>query len=248
MSESRNSRKRFRFCTALLGILMLLWMFPQSVYAQQPVGSIQLDCHVQKDDGTIPLSGDTYAIVPIAEINVKDQGESILLDYRIKEGFETFDCDWAALTDSARLDKALKLEEHCKNNNLLGITKTSDLNGIVRFDNLTTGLYLIVRVEAAKENEEYSTPAFLVDVPTLLDGVLYYDLKSVPKFEGPEASPQPPSPSPSTPPAGENPPAGKMPILPKTGDNTGIGGWLLVLAISFGALVRISIYKKREQH
>lgn len=247
MSDSKNLLKRLRFCTVLVMLLMLLGMFPQFVYAQQSVGSIQLDCHVQKGNDTIPLSGDTYAIVPIAEIDVKEQGESLFLDYRIKEGFEAFDCDWAALTDGARLDKALKLEEYCKNNNLLTTKKVSDSNGILRFDDLSTGLYLIVRVEAAEENAEYSTPPFLVDIPTLLNGVPYYDLKSVPKFEGPDTSPPPPSPSPSTPPAEEDPGVNKPAILPQTGDNSAIGWWLLVLAISFGAIVGISIYKKRRR-
>lgn len=245
MSDSRNSLKRLRFCTVFVMLLMLLGVFPQFVYAQQPVGSIQLDCHVQKGNDTVPLSGDTYAIVPIAEIDVQNQGESILLDYRIKEGFEAFDCDWESLTDSARLEKALKLEEYCKNNNLLTRTKTTDSNGILRFDDLSTGLYLIVRVEAAENNAEYSTSPFLVDIPTLLNGVLYYDVKSVPKFEGPDTSPPP---SPSTPPDGQDPDVNKPAILPQTGDNSAIGWWLLALAISFGVIVGISIYKKRRRH
>lgn len=183
MDDSRALLRKCCWSIILLAVLVLFGIYSRPVYAQQLVGSIQLDCHVQCGDQTLPLAGDTYAIVQVADIAVQGQGASTTLTYRTKEAFQSFDCDWAALTDNGRQAKALELETYAQAQHLLTTTQTTDQNGCATFDGLSTGLYLVVRTQVADANSAYTTQAFLVDVPTILSETVYYDLTAVPKFE-----------------------------------------------------------------
>ena len=72
-----------RVAPALLGLLCALLLPGQ---ASALSGSIRLDCHVQAGGETLPLAGDTYAIVQIADITVEGQGGAGDLTYQ-KGGF-----------------------------------------------------------------------------------------------------------------------------------------------------------------
>ncbi len=109
----RLKRSR-RFKLTLLAMLCILALPAQ---ASGLTGSIRLDCHVQVDGDTLPLSGDTFAIVQIADITVEGQGGVGDLTYQTRPDFTGFACDWSALTGSDRQEKALQLEAYAKEKN-----------------------------------------------------------------------------------------------------------------------------------
>ena len=82
---------RRRRALALLGLLCALLLPGQ---ASALSGSILLDCHVQAGGETLPLSGDTFAIVQIADITVEGQGGAGDLTYQTRPDFTGFACDW----------------------------------------------------------------------------------------------------------------------------------------------------------
>ena len=171
---------RRRRALALLGLLCALLLPGQ---ASALSGSILLDCHVQAGGETLPLSGDTFAIVQIADITVEGQGGAGDLTYQTRPDFTGFACDWSALTGSDRQEKALQLEAYAKEKKLFTAAKTTDAKGQAAFTGLSTGLYLVSRVQVAPANGGYLTQPILVDIPTLLSGKWYYVLNVVPKWE-----------------------------------------------------------------
>jgi len=239
MDNSRIFLKKCRWSMIMLAVLILLGIGVQPVYAQQLVGSIQLDCHVQLGDETIPLTGDTYAIVQIADITVQEQNGSAILNYQTRKEFASADCNWAGLTDRNRQEKAQELARYAQENHLLTTTKITDANGITTFEGLSTGLYLIVRKKVAMVNEAYSIKPFLADIPTNLSGDVYYDVTAVPKFETEEPETEEP----------ETEEPERKPILalfvPQTGDTAPIGLIVMVLIVSVSALLVIPFVRKR---
>lgn len=81
--------------------------------------------------------------------------------------------------DSARL--AEDLAAFAEEKELAGVTKNIGSDGKVQFENLESGLYLMVQQTAA---DGYSKAApFLVSVPMLEDGAYVYDVDASPKVE-----------------------------------------------------------------
>lgn len=243
---------RRRRALALLGLLCALLLPGQ---ASALSGSILLDCHVQAGGETLPLSGDTFAIVQIADITVEGQGDTANLTYQTRADFIGFACDWSALTGSDRQEKALQLEAYAKEKKLFTAAKTTDAKGQAAFTGLSTGLYLVSRIQAAPANGGYLTQPILVDIPTLLSGKWYYALNVVPKWEQ-STHPDPgPDPSPDPTPGGSSgsDPSGPIPTPDKPDNNTGmpfagdtgIALWVVSLIFALSAITGFC-YKKKE--
>lgn len=240
---------RRRRALALLGLLCALLLPGQ---ASALSGSILLDCHVQAGGETLPLSGDTFAIVQIADITVEGQGGAGDLTYQTRPDFTGFACDWSALTGSDRQEKALQLEAYAKEKKLFTAAKTTDAKGQAAFTGLSTGLYLVSRVQVAPANGGYLTQPILVDIPTLLSGKWYYVLNVVPKWE--QSTHPDPGPDPTPGGSSGSDPSGPIPTpdkadnntgMPFTGD-TGIALWTVSLLFILSGLVGI-YYKKKQQ-
>lgn len=240
---------RRRRALALLGLLCALLLPGQ---ASALSGSILLDCHVQAGGETLPLAGDTYAIVQIADITVEGQGGAGDLTYQTRADFTGFACDWSALTGSDRQAKALQLEAYAKEKKLFTAAKTTDAKGQAAFTGLSTGLYLVSRVQVAPANGGYLTQPILVDIPTLLSGKWYYVLNVVPKWE--QSTHPDPGPDPTPGGSSGSDPSGPVPTpdkpdnntgMPFTGD-TGIALWTVSLLFILSGLVGI-YYKKKQQ-
>ena len=187
---------RFLLCTVLAAGLAL------GVSAQSETGSLTLVCHVSVEGSTRPLAGDVYALVPVADATVK---EGPKIAYATRPEFAAFDCDWGGQTASqlhaaatAMKDTALHLAQNCPT----GIT---DADGQLTWKNLAPGLYMVVRVQAAPENETTLADPFLVSVPLLEDGVLYSTVTTTPKFAVEEETGTPPEPTPLQPAATPEP-------------------------------------------
>lgn len=181
MNSNRISSKNCCWIILLL-VAMLLVSLQRPVYAQQLTGSLQLDCHVNVDDRSIPLANDTYAIVKIADITVQESPAA--LTYQTTEEFSDFQYDWANLDDDARRQAAQELAAFAKEQpELLSTTKITDRNGDLTFSQLEPALYLVVRTQVDVANRACSLDPFLVDIPTIVNGRLEYTLTAIPKFD-----------------------------------------------------------------
>ena len=186
---------------------------------------------------------------------MEGQGGAGDLTYQTRPDFTGFACDWSALTGSDRQAKALQLEAYAKEKKLFAAAKTTDAKGQAAFTDLSTGLYLVSRIQAAPANGGYLTQPILVDIPTLLSGKWYYALNVVPKWEQ-STHPDPgPDPSPDPTPGGSSgsDPSGPIPTpdkpdnntgMPFTGD-TGIALWVVSLIFALSAIIGFC-YKKKE--
>lgn len=182
MDKGGNFLSKCRWCFLALVAVLLLGIVPHPVYAQQPAGSLRLDCHVKVDGRTIPLADDTYAIVKIADITL--QGDPATLHYQAAKEFQDFPYTWDNLTDETRRQAARELEAYTRENPaLLTHTQMTDEDGVVVFSPLEPGLYLVTRTQVDVANRACTMEPFLVDIPTEVNGKLEYDLAAVPKFD-----------------------------------------------------------------
>ena len=188
----------------------------------------------------------------IADITVEGQGDTANLTYQTRADFIGFACDWSALTGSDRQAKALQLEAYVKEKKLFTAAKTTDAKGQAAFTGLSTGLYLVSRIQVAPANGGYLTQPILVDIPTLLSGKWYYALNVVPKWE--QSTHPDPGPDPTPGGSSGSDPSGPVPTpdkpdnntgMPFTGD-TGIALWTVSLLFILSGLVGI-YYKKKQQ-
>lgn len=184
MSNNRPVFKRCRYGVVLLAVLVLFQMLlPLPVFAQEQKGSLRLNCHVSIDNRKIPLAGDTYAIVKVADADVQT-GSSPQLHYETEKDFAQFSYNWAELADEERREAAQTLADYAeKNSGLLTKVETTDANGTLMFSPLEAGMYLVVRTQVALANRACIIDPFLVSIPTIVNGNLEYDLTSVPKVE-----------------------------------------------------------------
>lgn len=189
--------KSLRIIGALL-FAALFAVFAAAVPARaaEPVGSLTLRCTVKKGGKTIPLAGDTYALVRIADARVTGGG----IVYTVRPEYKAFDCDWASLPTSQLRTKARALWEEARKHPGDWTTGVTDREGTARFEGLAPGLYLVDRTAAAAQNSRYVSEPFLVGVPEVVEGSVLYDVVSTPKFGWetdpvPTTQPKPPSPA-----------------------------------------------------
>ena len=184
MSNNRPVFQRCRYGVVILAVLVLLQMLlPLPVFAQEQKGSLRLNCHVSIDNRKIPLAGDTYAIVKVADVDVQT-GNLPQLHYETEKDFAQFSYNWADLADEERREAAQTLADYAeKNSGLLTKVETTDANGTLMFSPLEAGMYLVVRTQVALANRACIIDPFLVSIPTIVNGNLEYDLTSVPKVE-----------------------------------------------------------------
>lgn len=157
MSNNRSLCKQSRCGILVLAVLVLFQMLlPLPVFAQERMGSLRLNCHASIDNRNIPLAGDTYAIVKVADVDVQT-GSSPQLHYETEKDFAQFSYNWADLADEERREAAQTLADYAeKNSTLLTQTKTTDANGTLMFSPLEAGMYLVVRTQVALANRACS--------------------------------------------------------------------------------------------
>lgn len=180
----------------LLALVLLLCALPVTAYAHEVPDMAQKgSISIELSYGGKRVSGGTLTAYRVAQI-VEDDGNysfEALPPYRVKElsqenlNTPELAASFAAQTGSAK-----------------GIAPASADNGLVRFDGLELGLYLIVQTEAAPGYTRLAP--FLVTVPVNEDGHYVYQVDAQVKGEL-EKEPLP-SPTPGVP--GE-------PKLPQTG-------------------------------
>lgn len=112
--------------------------------------------------------------------------------------------------------------------------KTIDKNGVAKFEQLETGLYLITQTSPAEGY--YAIKPFIVGVPNNVDGHYVYDVSINAKTE-PEKIPEPTKPTPSKP---------TGPKLPQTGQLT----WPIPVLAAAGLLLLVVgfVLRKEKKH
>lgn len=181
----------------LLAALFAVFTAAVPARAAEPAGSLTLRCTVKKGGKTVPLAGDTYALVRIADARVTGGGAIV---YTVRPEYKAFDCDFSSLPTSRLRAKARVLWEEARKHPEDWTTGVTDREGTARFEGLVPGLYLVTRTAAAPKNSRYVSEPFLTSVPEIVEGSVLYDVVSAPKFGWeekpvPTTQPKPPSPA-----------------------------------------------------
>lgn len=174
--------KRYRygvgFVPVFLFILCVSTMFCLPTAAAALQGSLELRCSIERENNTVLLAGDEYALCMVATLE-ETQGE---LQYQTLPAYSFADCDWAQCSAAQLREKALQLAPKAQKRKDFAATQQTDANGTVIFRDLTPGLYLVVRTNPAPENTAYTSDPFLVSIPTVVNGTAAYQVVAEPKF------------------------------------------------------------------
>lgn len=179
---NRIQRTIWKKTAVLLMSAVILLPYVSEVDAEE-TGSLTLQCHIKDEEGAHYFAGDTYAILPVADL-VLDEGNAT---YVMREDFVSFDCDWNELSASQLKDMAEEMAEVADFSNAMRVD--TDDEGVAYFESLAPALYLIDRVETTEENEVYSVDPMLISVPSFSDNAWEYNVVTTPKFS--EVTPVP---------------------------------------------------------
>lgn len=223
--KPKRYRYRVGFASVFLLILCVSTMFCLPTAAAALQGSLELRCSIERENHTVLLAGDEYALCMVATLE-ESQGE---LQYQTLPAYSFADCDWTQCSASQLREKALQLAPNAQKRKDFAATQRTDANGTVIFRDLTPGLYLVIRTKPASENTAYTSDPFLVSIPTVVNGTAAYQVVAEPKFSW-DAKPLKPAvpslkPDPSLPQTGQlNWP---IPVLIAMGLSLILlGGWL----------------------
>lgn len=183
--------KFLHFCARGLIAVMVVFSLSIAAFAAETTGSITLLCKGKRNEQTVYLAGDEYALVQIAQAEVSDGA----ITYTTNPDYSAYDCNWTALSSSQAREKAKALEKAAKQRQEFTAVGVTNSSGRVLFDALQPGLYLLIRTKAADKNADFSCDPALYSVPALKDGVMKYEITVSPKFswtnpEKPETLPQ----------------------------------------------------------
>lgn len=141
-------------------------------------GSLELRCSIERENNTVLLAGDEYALCMVATLEETQGG----LQYQTLPAYSFADCDWAQCSASQLREKALQLAPKAQKRKDFAATQQTDASGTVIFRDLTPGLYLVIRTNPAPENAAYTSDPFLVSIPTVVNGTAAYQVVAEPKF------------------------------------------------------------------
>ena len=151
-----------RIAALLLSIIFTLLMGVTAYAAELP--DVNKECSITFTmlyGGTTPVSGGSLTIYRVGEIAEDDGNYS----FKPTGAFEDCSESFANLGDTAL---ATRLEAYAQQHSIAGMTKRINAEGIVVFDELPVGLYLVVQQEAASGYEKIAP--FLISLPYFEDG------------------------------------------------------------------------------
>lgn len=159
----------------------ILWLLGVSLMLVMPVsantvdfnkkGSIMLELVEQEHNEKIADAN--IEIIKIADAKVDSNGN---LYYEYVTSLNNCNVN---IKDVTKID--VNELTTCINDNTDKISNLTDSNGIVSFNNLDLGLYLVRQTN--KLNNYTSIDSYLVTIPTIEDNTWVYDIHSVPKTE-----------------------------------------------------------------
>ncbi|MBR5021206.1 MAG: LPXTG cell wall anchor domain-containing protein [Oscillospiraceae bacterium] len=145
-------------------------------------------------------------------------------------------------------ETAVDLAVYTYNHQLSGLTKPIGDDGVVKFENLEVGLYLLIQWESAPGFYELSP--FLMSLPNNEGGVYVYDIDSAPKqnpdpYPDKPTDPTEPTEPPTKPPEPSVPPS---PNLPQTGQTNWPVPVLAVCGCLLVVLGVVVLIRERKCH
>lgn len=191
--------KRSRIAALLITVALSLAMgglaFAHEVPDLEQTGAVEVTMKL----GEEPVGGGAMALYRVGDIQEEDGNYSFVLT-------KAFEGSGVSLADIQSADVAQSLANYATANKLSSQVKRIGASGVVTFDNLPVGLYLLVQTRAATGYS--ATNPFLAAVPTLIEGTYYYKVDASPKVEFEK--------EPTTPPTDPNKPS----KVPQTADDT----------------------------
>ena len=129
---------------------------------------------LKESNNNISIKGAELTIYKIASATSIDNN----LEYIFNDNIKKCNLDLSDISDN---NLANKIDKCIENLELEDITKTTNEEGIVIFDNLQLGLYL---VKQTNNVEGYSNiDPFLVAIPTLENNIWIYNIEATPKTD-----------------------------------------------------------------
>lgn len=203
---------------AVLAVAMSVTASAHTVPDVNKIGSIT----VAQQDGGETVTGGSYTLYRVGDIHVDDGNYSFALT-------KSFAGSQLKLTDIASAKLAKNLADYAQCHDVNGVTYRVGKGGVVYFEKLKPGLYLLMQEEAATGYNK--ADPFLVTVPIESEEGYLYDVDSSPKMELEKAPDTPPN----TPPHDSNlPQTGQLnwpiPVLAIGGLVFFAAGWILILS------------------
>lgn len=169
------SRKRKQVALGIAGAALLFAMggfaYAHDVPDLGRTGQIEITMRLGEES----VGGGVMGIYRVGEVVESDGNYSFApIGVFADGGF-----DFAGGVQSA--DLARRLAEYAPAHGAPSTRMLVNPRGLVVFDDLAPGLYLVVQVEAAKGYE--ACAPFLVSLPTMVDGIYYYEVDASPKVE-----------------------------------------------------------------
>ena len=128
------------------------------------------------DPDTLAVEGAEVTIYLVAEVD-KASGA---LTYKLTDDFASSGIKVNDNITQSMIDTAA---DYASENGLKGITKTSDKNGVIVFENLQCGIYLITETASPEGFTSFVPFMYFLPFYSLDDGGWVYDAVAVPKIE-----------------------------------------------------------------
>lgn len=231
--DRKNNGKRI-----CIGIVCVLWVLMPFTVSAGERGSILLKAVVEDDGVVYKLDNTEFIMYQVGSC----KNNSWILTPQFANSGILFDFE----DSSAQGTAADKLEKYARDNKLEGKSDTTNMNGEVVFKNLQKGVYLFVQPHKKHiGNRIYQSEPFIVTVPGYYDGQVVWDVIIEPKFKNESIPPI----------VTKTPPVSEEPVPPptegsrkpgaKTGDNTDILRWFLLMGLSAGIIWK---YKRKADN
>ncbi|MDO4615448.1 MAG: pilin N-terminal domain-containing protein [Lachnospiraceae bacterium] len=225
---------------ALLPILV--FCMGQEVLAAQPdleprTDSLTVKCVVTDEEEETLLSGVGLTVTKVADAACEDGN----VTYTLTDAYADLGIDFTGITASESNKIAKQLAELQDTKGILSDVKVSGTDGIVVFTDLEHGIYLVRQMSSTGMAEEYSSYApFLVMLPEPKDGGWNYSVEVYPKTSVKKVS-TPPPPKKTTPPGRST--GNKV----KTGDDTQVTQWSMMMIGAFMIIAAILVRGRRRE-
>lgn len=156
--------------------LMFVLLFPMQIFAAGKIDiNKQTNLSIVYLDDTKPLTNVEFDIYQIATVN--EYGE-----YTVTPTFDQFNIDITGKNDDAWNMLATTMVGYVLRDSItptnMGVTNQ---DGVVHFDNVKQGLYLVIGSQHEQDGYTYEVDPFLVQLPYSLNNEWVYDVIAKPK-------------------------------------------------------------------
>ena len=180
-----------------------------------------------QEDKKIPLSGVEFALY---RVGTMENGEWLLTEEFGDSGVSLQDN-----TASGRRNQAEKLLNYALEQHITGTLKKTDESGTAVYDGLDEGLYMSAQTEqfVYQDKSVFISSPSLISIPSETNGEVTYEVIIEPKSE--RKTQEPPKETP------------KSPEKVKTGDESAVGVYGILLLICAGVVGSLVIYEIRRK-